>query len=168
MNKSWIRLIATESMSTPLALHRNPAVLGQFYFVFWRLPDPIGHNPQFFRSSSFSVSFWTGFLLAELKGLVSGNYTVEGGTVQSIVQDCTFATGSLELLTSQVESVTLRCYPCKIFPLWSEHKTRLWCPFKIHTWMRKCNFETAPWKNPADIFALTLSNKWKRNTILSK
>lgn len=46
-NKRWTRLAATQSTSAPLASYRHPAVLGQFYSVFWKLPGPAGHKAVF-------------------------------------------------------------------------------------------------------------------------
>ena len=119
MNNRWTRLAATQSMSAPLTSYRDPAVLGQFYSIFWRLPDPAGHKTQFFGSSSFSACFWSRFLLAKQKGWVTGNYNSRKWhrskyDTGPTGQDCTFAKRSLlKLIKRQVESPAnqgLNCY----------------------------------------------------------
>lgn len=119
MNRGWTSPAATQSKSASLTSYRDPAVLGWFYSIVWRLPGPAGHNTQFFESSFFSVCFWSGFQLAKEKSWVTGNHNsrrCHGSKCHAgpTGRACTFTkTSLLKLVKRQVESLTnrgLNCY----------------------------------------------------------
>jgi len=106
-------LATIQSTSAPPASYGHSAAPGQFYSIFWRLPDPAGRKPQFLRSPSFSTCFWSKFQLAEQKRWVTGNCSSRRWQSSKYdagptVQDRTFEKSSLlKLIKRQVES---SCY----------------------------------------------------------
>lgn len=163
MNKGWTRLAATQTMSAPLTSYGDLAVLGQFYSMFWRVSDPAGHKPHYFRSSSFWACFWSRFLRAKQKGWVTGNYNsrrwhsskYDAGPTG---QDGAFAKSSLlKLIKRQVESSAnqgLNCYS-KVLSMYNI-PTMIWVQNKVMVpiqnphlnekmWFWDCTLERSCW-----------------------
>lgn len=123
---------------------------------------------------------WSGFQVAKKEEWVTGNYNSRRWhsskyDTSTTGQDWTFAKNLFAKADEEIGTV-LRKSGADLL-LWGaihmhlslyDPGTRHYVPFKTHTWMRKRNVETILWKNPMEIFVLTLSNKWKRNTIFSK